>query len=254
MFNLICRIERWKYNKEYDVFVSSEGRLRDKDKKEIFPKISHNYLFYYSPVKSGSRRIAVHRLVMRTFKPIKNYKEMTVDHLNHNTRDNRLVNLEWVEKEENQRRSERDHDIEADREYATNNFIEESNKETKELFVINGVLFDKESAIEMISRCPCHAPDKEHIEKMLNQIFSTRQTKIKKTYGFIIEPYEENLKLKINGFIFNFSEGVDFIYRYNGFSGSKNKLETNLSNFLTNSKKENVIMYNFYIEKCQVGG
>jgi len=257
MFNLICRIERWKYNEEYDVFVSSEGRLRNKKKKEILPKISHNYLFYYSVADGVSKRIPVHRLVMMTFKPLEDYEEMTVDHLNHNTRDNSLSNLEWVKREENQRRSKRDHDIEAEKDYHRKGYLDYCD-EKKELFIINGVVFDRENAIEMISGGSTDAKNnREKIEKKLNSIQHCRQKSTSKTYGFTIEPYEEGsalaLKFKINGFIFDFAEGVDFIYRHNGFSGTKEKLERNLSNFLHNSKKDDTIMYNFHIEKYQKG-
>ena len=256
MFNLICRIERWKYNEEYDVFVSSEGRLRNKKKNEILPKISHNYLFYYSAADGVSKRIPVHRLVMMTFKPLENYEEMTVDHLNHNTRDNRLVNLEWVKREENQKRSERDHDIKADKDFSIRGSLDYC-EETRKLFIVNGIIFDQQGAVEMISRCTNNIPDEEQIKKKLNQIFINQQATKKNTYGFTIEPYEEGsalaLKLKINGFIFDFVEGVDFIYRHNSFNGTKEKLERSLSNFLRNSKKDDTTMYNFHIEKYQKG-
>lgn len=45
---------------------------------------------------------------MLTWKPIPNAEELTVDHLNHNKRDNSLDNLEWVTKAENIRRSKQD--------------------------------------------------------------------------------------------------------------------------------------------------
>ena len=46
---------------------------------------------------------------MLTFKPIPNAESLTVDHLNHNKRDNSFNNLEWVTKEENERRANRDY-------------------------------------------------------------------------------------------------------------------------------------------------
>ena len=33
-------IERWNWNKSYNIFVSNLGNLKDKDKKDIKPKIS----------------------------------------------------------------------------------------------------------------------------------------------------------------------------------------------------------------------
>jgi hypothetical protein len=45
---------------------------------------------------------------MMTWKPIANADSMTVDHLDHNKRNNRLSNLEWVTEEENKRRAAED--------------------------------------------------------------------------------------------------------------------------------------------------
>ena len=47
-------------------------------------------------------------LVLLTFRPIPNAEDLTVDHLNHNKRDNSLSNLEWVSKVENQERAKTD--------------------------------------------------------------------------------------------------------------------------------------------------
>lgn len=256
MFNLICRIERWRFNDEYDVYVSSEGRLRDKNKKEIFPKISHNYLFYYSCKDGVSKRVPVHRLVMMTFKPIKDYKKMTVDHLNHNTRDNALSNLEWVTNEENQFRSKRDHDCEVDRDFSNGKFLEYC-KEENEMFLINGIVFSKEDAIQMLcGGAPSSSISRDKIEVRLNQIILEKQQRKHKICGFIIENYKEQdletlkLEVKINGFTFGFSEAVNFIYSHNSFVGSKESLKKNLLNFLKNSQRSETIMFNFHIEKC----
>ena len=254
MFNLIFRVEKWRYNEEYDVFVSSEGRLRDKNKKQIFPKIAHNYLFYYCNKDNTSKRIPVHRLVLMTFKPIDNYKEMTVDHLNHNTRDNTLKNLEWVEAKENQRRASRDRARDVEQDFSRNKNIESCiNVKSDELYVVNGVVLDKESTIEMILGCQGVPFNREKIENKLSEITKRQQKNKKNTYGFIIEPYkevaEQFLKVKINGFVFDFPDAVNFIFHHNGFCGSKEKLETHLLNFLKNSKNDKAIMYTFHIEK-----
>lgn len=47
----------------------------------------------------------VHRLVMETWHPISNPEEMTVDHLDHNKRNNDIRNLEWVAEKENHKRA-----------------------------------------------------------------------------------------------------------------------------------------------------
>lgn len=98
-FNIHIKIERWKWSKKYKIWVSSEGRLRDKQKKIIKQQINVSGYMEYN----GER---VHRIVMNTFRPIEGV--MTVDHIDHNKRNNCLDNLEWVTKEENQERAEQD--------------------------------------------------------------------------------------------------------------------------------------------------
>ena len=94
-------IERWKWSEEYRVYVSTEGRLRKKDGTDIHLKIDkHGYMIYHNK--------AVHRIVMKTWKPCENMDNLTVDHLDHNKRRNSLNNLEWVSAEENQRRANED--------------------------------------------------------------------------------------------------------------------------------------------------
>lgn len=103
--SLILNIERWKYNKEYEVYVSTLGHFKDKKKKNLPVKINeHGYCLVKTSV--GFKR--AHRIVMLTWKPIPNAEEITVDHLDHNKRNNTLKNLEWVTYEENQVREKRD--------------------------------------------------------------------------------------------------------------------------------------------------
>ena len=100
------KIEKWKWNKEYRVFVSSLGRFKDEYKRNLPIKISSKT--GYCNVKTSCGYKVVHRLVLLTFRPIPNAEELTVDHLNHNKRDNSLDNLEWVTKEENWDRANAD--------------------------------------------------------------------------------------------------------------------------------------------------
>lgn len=105
MFNFIFRVERWKFNKDYGVWVSSEGNFKDRYKRLLPIKInSKGYCSVYT--EKGYK--TAHRLVMLTFKPIPDSESLTVDHLNHNKRDNSLKNLEWVSKGENLRRAQED--------------------------------------------------------------------------------------------------------------------------------------------------
>lgn len=102
------RIERWKYNKEYEVYVSNMGHFRNKSKGNIAPMTTSGG--YLSVLCKGSevRFVLAHRLVMLTWRPTAEAEHLTVDHLNHNKHDNSLGNLEWVSKEVNQQRAKDD--------------------------------------------------------------------------------------------------------------------------------------------------
>lgn len=93
-------IEKWKYYMPMDVYVSSFGRFKDKDGNILSPTAKNNYIVF--------RGEPVHRLVMTIFKPVPGCAGMTVDHLDHNTRNNKVDNLEWVSVEENQARAKKD--------------------------------------------------------------------------------------------------------------------------------------------------
>lgn len=105
--NLILRIERWKFNKEYGIYVSTLGNFKDRHKRLIPVKINQSG-YCMIKVEGTIPFKPAHRLVMLTWKPIANAEDLTVDHLNHNKRDNSLDNLEWVSYEENQLRARND--------------------------------------------------------------------------------------------------------------------------------------------------
>ena len=96
MFNIHFTIERWKFNKEYNVYVSTQGRFKDKNKKEIFPAPCQGYLVFCFEEKW----VFAHRLVLMTWKPVED-TTLTVDHINHNKRDNALSNLCWLPMKQN---------------------------------------------------------------------------------------------------------------------------------------------------------
>ena len=111
MFNFIFpkfhfNVERWKWNKEFKIYVSNFGHFKDKYKNNIPVKIKQNG---YCQIKTEYGYKLVHRLVMLTFKPIPNAEELTVDHLDHNKRNNRVDNLEWVSDRENFKRANNDY-------------------------------------------------------------------------------------------------------------------------------------------------
>ena len=110
MFNIMLpkinlRVEKWKYNREYEVYVSTLGNFKEKNKKRLPICIGTDG---YCRVRTSCGLIFCHRLVMLTFKPIPNAENLTVDHLNHNKRENTIYNLEWVTKYENLRRARAD--------------------------------------------------------------------------------------------------------------------------------------------------
>ena len=106
MPKLIVKWERWKWNAEYGIFVSNCGNFRDKDKNPIPIKIMDTTGYVFVRTKHGSR--PAHRLVMLTWRPIEDRENFTVDHLDHNKRNNAVDNLEWVTAYENIERAKSD--------------------------------------------------------------------------------------------------------------------------------------------------
>ena len=105
-------IERWKWNKTFEVYVSTMGRVKNRSKMLIPPKTTcQGYLCFYIPYIR--KYISAHRLVMLTWQPRSDAEFLTVDHINHNKRDNSLYNLEWVTAEENLRRAADDYAADA---------------------------------------------------------------------------------------------------------------------------------------------
>lgn len=111
MFNFILprfifRVERWKWNKEYRIYVSNMGHFMDEHKKIIPVKINQNG---YVLIKTGYGYESGHRLVMKTWRPTAAMDKLTVDHLDHNKRNNSVENLEWVTRAENMKRARADY-------------------------------------------------------------------------------------------------------------------------------------------------
>ena len=121
MFNFILprfifRVERWKWNKDYRIYVSNMGHFMDEHKKIIPVKINQNG---YVLIKTTYGYESGHRLVMKTWRPTAAMDKLTVDHLDHNKRNNSVENLEWVTRAENMKRARAD-------------YIDENAKPTKE--------------------------------------------------------------------------------------------------------------------------
>ena len=102
-------IERWKYNPTFELYVSNMGHIRNKSKADIAPKIMQNGYVVVYVHGSLNRYMLLHRVVMLTWKPTPEAEMLTVDHIDHNKRNNALSNLEWVTEEENLRRAKEDY-------------------------------------------------------------------------------------------------------------------------------------------------
>ena len=104
----IFKIERWKWNKEYRIYVSNMGHFRDEHKRPIPIKINSSG-YVVLPIGYDHGYPVAHRIVMKTWRPTMGMEELSVDHLDHNKRNNALYNLEWVTVAENQRRAAEDY-------------------------------------------------------------------------------------------------------------------------------------------------
>ena len=102
-------IERWKYNPTFELWVSNLGHIRNKSKADIAPKVNQKGYCSVCAYGSLNKYLLLHRVVMLTWKPTPEAEQLTVDHLDHNKRNNALSNLEWVTKEENKQRAQRDY-------------------------------------------------------------------------------------------------------------------------------------------------
>lgn len=108
MFNIHFSIERWKWNADFGIYVSNKGRFRSRDKKELPIRIgAKGYCYVHCEGTVNTYRLA-HRVVMLTWHPTDDAENLTVDHLDHNKRNNSVNNLEWVTQEENIRRAKED--------------------------------------------------------------------------------------------------------------------------------------------------
>lgn len=74
------------------MYVSNLGNLKTASGKVIYPKVGEGGYMVIS--NCYGKWTGVLRLVMSTFKPISNEDTMTVDHLDHNKRNNKLSKME----------------------------------------------------------------------------------------------------------------------------------------------------------------
>lgn len=85
--------------------VPTKYGVRRKKEKILTPRDYHGYLHVGFNVNGKLKNPLIHQLVMFAFNDIKKYPEWEIDHINGNSHDNRLENLEYVSSSENTKRA-----------------------------------------------------------------------------------------------------------------------------------------------------
>ncbi len=94
--------EIWKQHPRLNVQLSTKGRYRNnRCNEKWFGVEDRNGYYGVKIITPNQTNWQIHRLVLETFKPIDNYKEMDVDHRDGNKGNNELTNLDWVTTQEN---------------------------------------------------------------------------------------------------------------------------------------------------------
>lgn len=166
-------VERWKFNKEYGVYVSTLGNLKDRRKRVIPIKIDKKG---YCVIRTEVGYVSVHRLVMKTWKPAPNMETLTIDHLNHNKRDNCLDNLEWVTQQINLERAIKD---QVDKIVAKEGQVvipyNANNKKNKEIILANGVPMTIAQAVQFIDIMGTTGVSKQAIAESIQKALNGRK-------------------------------------------------------------------------------
>ena len=176
MFKIILpsikfKVERWKYNEEYQIYVSSLGRFKDGHKKDIKMLIGSNG---YCMVNTWKGLKAAHRLVLMTYKPLESMDNLTVDHLNHNKRNNELSNLEWVTEQVNLQRAKED-------------FIQLDTNNQKQIKTGKLLFNNIEDAIDYVIKTMVlngSNPNRDNIKKKINKAISTKTLYCNRKWSF----------------------------------------------------------------------
>lgn len=100
-------MEEWKTIKRYPRYqVSNFGRIKNSKGLILSPAKNKKWGYLSVSLYSGDglknrKRLYIHRLMMMTFKPIKNMDKLVINHIDCNPSNNNISNLEWVTFREN---------------------------------------------------------------------------------------------------------------------------------------------------------
>ena len=172
-FNI--KIERWKYNPIFELYVSTLGRVKNKSKIIVPPKIRPSGYLCVRSAATG-KYISLHRLVMLTWQPRSDAEFLTVDHINHNKRDNSLANLEWVTREENWYRAKRDYVLNKELNCLPETFILITRGTPSDVFHAQAM-----GSLDIKKYCDKKGIDYAAILKVIEDFDSERNTKGQKT-------------------------------------------------------------------------
>ena len=166
--------ERWKWNEQHEIWVSTEGRLKDRYKSLIEPMINENgYVTFFDEQTQKFKNI--HRIVMETWRPRADMRELTVEHKDQNKRNPALRNLMWLTQEENLRRG-LFHNLRLKRNLVSRGM--------DQLVCANGVVMKVEDAVTFIfngSHCNPNISKVELQTKINDLLASNKQ--VKSIYG-----------------------------------------------------------------------
>ena len=102
---LNIRFERWRYNKEYGLWVSNYGALKTEKKKiPVLPRPTSKS-DNYPRIWAKGRAVAAHRVVAETWckipKKLRGREDLTIDHKDGNIYNWSAKNLQYMTEKEN---------------------------------------------------------------------------------------------------------------------------------------------------------
>lgn len=172
-------VERWKWNEAHEMWVSTEGRLKDRDKELVEPMINDKgYLVFFS--EKTQKFLNIHRLVLETWRPREDMRELTVEHKDQNKRNPALRNLMWLTENENSRRAK----------YHNLAYKQNVTGSANKRILANGVNMTVEEAVTLIHNLPQHNFSKIDIRTKVNALLNGEKQK-KQIYGITFTEVKE---------------------------------------------------------------